>query len=84
MHLHLIQINWTKIIINENNQKAHIFVIINANNLISHLPDGGLGDEAFLAAPFAPAAISDFAGHVGNMLGSIAIGDSWKYSAFNA
>ena len=51
-------------------------MIINANNLISHLPDGGLGDEAFLAAPFAPAAISDFAGHVGNMLGSIAIGDS--------
>ena len=45
---------------------------------IRNLPEGGFGDAAFFAPPLEPAAISDFAGHVGNMLGSIAVGDSLK------
>ena len=48
-----------------------------------YLPEGGLGDAAFFVL-FDPAAISDFAGHVGNILGSMAFGDSWKYSAMRA
>ena len=42
-----------------------------------HLPEGGFGDAAFFVLLLLePAAISDLAGHVGNMLGSIALGDS--------
>ena len=43
---------------------------------LKHLPEGGFGDAAFFGPVLEPAAISDLAGHVGNMLGSIALGDS--------
>ena len=43
----------------------------------SSLPEGGLGDATFLTAD-APAACSDLAGQVGNILGSMALGSSKK------
>ena len=48
----------------------------------SSVPDGGFGEAAFFVE--LPAAISDFAGQVGNILGSIAFGISLKYSALSA
>ena len=46
---------------------------------IQNIPEGGLGEAAFFVPPLLdPAAISDFAGQVGNILGSIATGISLK------
>ena len=43
----------------------------------NNVPEGGLGDATFLT-DVAPAACSDFAGQVGNILGSMALGSSKK------
>ena len=59
------------------------YLMRHLKHVYSYLPEGGLGDAAFFVL-FDPAAISDFAGHVGNILGSMAFGDSWKYSAMRA
>ncbi len=40
-------------------------------------PDGGLGEAPFLTCPDELDS-SDFAGHVGNILGSMALGCSLK------
>ena len=48
------------------------------------LPDGGLGEDCFLSLSLSAAEISDFAGQVGNMEGSMALGDSAKYSESRA